>query len=195
MGDPIVTGTVPSLRQSFNRSEFAGAIQSGRLVKEVIVDLSGYFEIRCIDWHDYWRGFYDGLRADMKSDLETLRLARQAYLNSGYDLVKAKAYVCSNKRTLFFDDEVYYPLRTFNLECLRLGNGRSLLQELVKVSRLAIIEDVDLEACHVRDHLSNDRSAFVSVSDTTDKRRMQRSNLFCMTQAKYAELLPGVRIW
>ena len=95
----------------------------------------------------------------------------------------------------FDDSTVFYPLRSFSQESLLAPNGRSLLSRLCSLGKCVIIEDVDLDARNLREHLQRYRLLHLVATSLTRKCRLSTSNLLCVAEKSEEYLLPGVKIW
>ena len=88
----LPTDSVSILRQAANRSLFAEVLSGGQLVREVVVDASGYLKVEAVNWNEYWSGSLAKAPDKVRSQLEFLRVARQTYCQSGYDFRLAISY-------------------------------------------------------------------------------------------------------
>jgi hypothetical protein len=90
---------------------------------------------------------------------------------------------------------VFFPLRSFSRESLLLRDGSSMIGHLARLGRLLVIEDVDLNASALREHLASHRLTDIVAADVTDRARMQLGSLLCVAPKEEAACLPGRRIW
>jgi hypothetical protein len=90
---------------------------------------------------------------------------------------------------------VFFPLRSFNRNSLLLRDGSSMIDHLARLGRLLAIEDVDLNASELREHLVSNRLTDIVAADVTDRARMQLGSLLCVARKEEAAHLPGRRIW
>lgn len=89
----------------------------------------------------------------------------------------------------------YLPIRRFNPAALITPSGRSLIAQLLKVSRSIIIEDIDLKPEHLRQH----REQFglpgtAGVFCTGDGFRTEACQ-YAITSPGWAKHLVGERLW
>lgn len=90
---------------------------------------------------------------------------------------------------------VFFPLRSFNCDSMLLSDSSSLIASLVKLGNLVVIEDVDLNADELREHLASHGLTEVAASDATNRKRMRLGSLFCLARTDEAANLPGRRVW
>lgn len=90
---------------------------------------------------------------------------------------------------------MFFPLRRFNPDALRLDDGSSLFEHLSRRADLVVIEDVDLTPELLRDHLEANGLHHLAASDPTHRNRMQTARLLCVTRRDLEAALPGRRIW
>lgn len=74
-------------------------------------------------------------------------------------------------------DTAYVPIRRFNGETLVLSSGRSLIAQLARMSDRIIIEDVDLTAKQVREHIDEFGIVGVRAVDMTDRQRVRGASV------------------
>ena len=67
------------------------------------------------------------------------------------------------------EDNVYVPLREFDVDVLILPSGRSLIARLLTMARQLVIEDVDLLPSHLERHFKQFALGDLSVTDLTDQ--------------------------
>jgi hypothetical protein len=58
-----------------------------------------------------------------------------------------------------------------------------------------VIEDVDLDASQLRNHLHQHQLFKLAATDATDRSPMHTANLLCISERKNASILPGWRLW
>jgi len=116
---------------------------------------------------------------------------RQASLS---DYFRGLHRVSGNHQT---EDErgLYFPVRRFNEAALILSDGSSMLDRLSSLADLILIEDVDLHADGLAEHLKKRKLDNLAASDATDHVRMQSASLPCVSRRELAAALPGRRIW
>lgn len=90
---------------------------------------------------------------------------------------------------------LFFPVRRFNLDALLLPEGSSILEHLCRLADLIVIEDVDLTAVVLVEHLKALGLHNLAASDATDRTRMQTARLLCITRCELESALPGRRIW
>lgn len=88
----VLTGKVSNLRQAGNRLLLFDALRDGRLIQEIVVDLSGYFRIEFIEWDKYWSQALDFVPDLVRSGVNLLHTAWQDYCQSGYVQALAALY-------------------------------------------------------------------------------------------------------
>jgi len=93
------------------------------------------------------------------------------------------------------DSTVFFPIRRFNPDALRLEDGSSLFERLCAIANLVVVEDVDLTPHFLVQHLEHHRLVGLAASDATDERYMHSAHLFCVTRREQAPCLPGRRLW
>lgn len=93
------------------------------------------------------------------------------------------------------ESAVYFPVRRFNEEALILPDHSSMLDRLCQLAGMAVIEDVDLHAEVLIDHLKKRGLDHLAASDATDRLRMQSASLLCVCSRELETALPGRRIW
>ncbi len=93
------------------------------------------------------------------------------------------------------DPTIFFPLRRFNTNALILDDQTSILAHLADMAELVVIEDVDLTADLLREHLEANALDHLAASDATDRVRMQSARLLCVSRRERQAALPGRRIW
>lgn len=88
---------------------------------------------------------------------------------------------------------IFYLVRRLPEQRLIQNDGRSLIEKTCRISRIVVVEDVDLDAATLRSHLRRFKLNSLAAFDLTDRKRMQVSQLFCVCQTKYAEVFPAAR--
>jgi hypothetical protein len=101
----------------------------------------------------------------------------------------------SDGRHIEDDQAMFFPIRRFNDEALLLPDGTSMLDRLSSLADLIVIEDVDLHADVMVEHLRQHGLEHLAASDATDRVRMQVASLLCITRRELEAALPGRRIW
>lgn len=71
----------------------------------------------------------------------------------------------------------------------------SSLLSLCSLADLILIEDVDCTARTLRRHLETLHLTDLAASDATDRKRMQGTNILCISRRENEQFLPGRRIW
>ena len=74
-------------------------------------------------------------------------------------------------------DMVHVPVRRFDEAALVLPSGRSLIGRLLEMSRRVLLEDADLTASHMREHLSRFGLERLLVRDLSDRHRMRGASV------------------
>jgi hypothetical protein len=90
---------------------------------------------------------------------------------------------------------VYFVTRRFDDNSLRLPDGQSVFSSLCSLGDLIVIEDVDCTARTLRRHLEVFQLADLAAADATDRKKMQGTNILCVTRRENERFLPGRRIW
>lgn len=90
---------------------------------------------------------------------------------------------------------IYFPVRRFNQAGLILPDGSSMPDRLSRLAGMVVIEDVDLHANGLVEHLKKRKLDHLAASDATDRVRMQSASLLCVSQRELETALPGRRIW
>jgi hypothetical protein len=98
-------------------------------------------------------------------------------------------------KTQNYNGSLFFPLRRFNPDALVLPDGRSILNQLCRMANLIVIEDVDLTAELLLEHLKSKGLRHLAASDATNRIRMQSASLICVTRRELEAALPGRRIW
>jgi len=75
------------------------------------------------------------------------------------------------------DDTIYVPVRRFDDSAFMLPSGRSLIGQLMGIADRVIIEDVDLTARHLREHLEQFDLDGLRATDVTDRQRMRGASV------------------
>ena len=70
-----------------------------------------------------------------------------------------------------------------------------MLERLSVPADLIVIEDVDLHADLLVEHMDKRKLDGLGASDATDRVRMQSASLLCVSRRELAAALPGRRIW
>lgn len=118
---------------------------------------------------------------------------RQASLSDYYRglyQVSERCQMAMNDRSSLF-----FPVRRFNLDAMLLPEGSSILEHLCQLADLIVIEDVDLTAAVLCEHLKVNSLHNLAACDATDRTRMQSASLLCITRRELESALPGRRIW
>tara|TARA_Y100001978_G_C23636797_1_gene406262 strand:+ start:60 stop:629 length:570 start_codon:yes stop_codon:yes gene_type:complete len=91
---------------------------------------------------------------------------------------------------------IYFPVRRLNSEALLLTDGQdslSALSVMCELSRLVVIEDVDLTPGVLHRHLKELKLSNVAASDATNRKHMPGTNLLCLSGKENQKHLPGKR--
>jgi len=123
---------------------------------------------------------------DLKSSFRHLSLT-QYY--EGLRIVGQGASQATNKV-----NEVHYPVRSFNPNALLFASGKSILDKLCTISKLTVIEDVDMTSEQLQIHLQKHNLKHIAAS-IIPQSKLHLAKLFCVCKADLANLLPGERIW
>ncbi|MCG3177984.1 MAG: hypothetical protein BIFFINMI_00307 [Phycisphaerae bacterium] len=93
------------------------------------------------------------------------------------------------------EGEWYLPVRRFNPGCLITPSGRSLIAQLLKVSRAVIIEDVDVEPAHLKQHRADFGLAGTAAVFCTGDGFRTEARQYVITAPFWADQLKGERLW
>jgi len=90
------------------------------------------------------------------------------------------------------EDMYFYPTRKFNDLCLLNSECESIIEKLSRISKLTVIEDVDLTAhClakHIRDNKLNCAASAINIDSRYS------SQVLAVCNRKYGDILPGIKI-
>ena len=90
------------------------------------------------------------------------------------------------------NNSIYFPTRQFNEDSLLATKDESILNHLVQISKMVVIEDVDLNIECLKGHIKKYRlDCYASVINNDPK---YSSRIFAITSEKYKNHLPGQRI-
>ncbi len=90
---------------------------------------------------------------------------------------------------------VYFPVRQFKPSCLQLLEGNSILEKLCELAKLVVIEDIDLTKKDLIQHLVKYDLENIAASHVNRHNRLNSASIFCLCNRKFADLLPGKKIW
>lgn len=93
------------------------------------------------------------------------------------------------------NDAWYLPVRRFNPASLITPSGRSLLAQLMKVSRSVVIEDVDVEPEHLKQHQAQFGLSGTAAVFCTGDGFCTEANYFVLTSPDCARHVRGERLW
>ncbi len=93
------------------------------------------------------------------------------------------------------DDAWYLPVRRFNPAALITPSGRSLIAQLMKVSRAVIIEDIDAEPVHLKQHKDQFGLPATAAVFCTRDGFSTEANYFVITSPEWAAHIRGERLW
>ena len=93
------------------------------------------------------------------------------------------------------NDAWYLPVRRFNPASLITPSGRSLLAQLMKVSQSVIIEDVDVEPEHLKQHRAQFGLPCTAAIFCTGDGFSTEANYFVLTSLDWARHVRGERLW
>lgn len=89
----------------------------------------------------------------------------------------------------------YLPVRRFNPAALITPSGRSLIAQLMKASRAVIIEDIDAEPGHLKQHKDQFGLAGTAAVFCTRDGFSTEANYFVITSPEWALHIRGERLW
>ena len=75
------------------------------------------------------------------------------------------------------DETLYVAIRRFDDGAFVLPSGHSLIGQLMRMADRVIIEDVDLTAHHLREHLERFDLDGLRATDVTDRQRMRGASV------------------
>ena len=87
------------------------------------------------------------------------------------------------------ENSYYYPVRKFNHLSLLNSKGQSIIEKLSKIAKLTVIEDVDLTANYLANHIQ-EHSLDCAVSAISVDARYS-SQVLAVCDKKYESILPG----
>lgn len=90
---------------------------------------------------------------------------------------------------------ICFPIRQFNSSCLQLPEGGSVLEKLCDLTKLVVIEDVDLTKKILIEHLIEHNLENIAVSHVNRHNRINSTQIFCLCNTEFEDFLPGKRIW
>jgi SAM-dependent methyltransferase len=93
------------------------------------------------------------------------------------------------------DNAWYLPVRRFNPAALITPSGRSLIAQLLKVSRALIIEDVDVEPEHLRQHKAQFGLPGTAAVFCTRDGFSTEANYHVVTSPEWVKHVQGERLW
>jgi SAM-dependent methyltransferase len=93
------------------------------------------------------------------------------------------------------DQAWYLPVRRFNPASLITPSGRSLLAQLMKISRAVIVEDVDAQPEHLKQHKAEFGLPGTAAVFCTDDGFRTEANQFVVTSPGWAVYIKGERLW
>jgi hypothetical protein len=93
------------------------------------------------------------------------------------------------------DDAWYLPVRHFNPASLITPGGRSLLAQLMKVSRAVIIEDVDVEPEYLTQHRAQFGLPGTAAVFCTRDGFNTEAKYYVVTSPEWAQHVRGERLW
>jgi SAM-dependent methyltransferase len=89
----------------------------------------------------------------------------------------------------------YLPVRRFNPASLITPSGRSLISQLMKVSRAFVIEDVDVEPEHLKQHREQFGLADTAAVYCTRDGFSTTAKYYVVTRPAWVGYLQGERLW
>lgn len=93
------------------------------------------------------------------------------------------------------DDGWYLPVRRFNPAALLTAGGRSVLAQLMKISDAVIIEDVDVEPEHLRQHREQFGLSGTAAVHCIRDGFATSARYYVVTSPSQADDLRGERLW
>jgi len=105
-----------------------------------------------------------------------LRRGSIFYQFSLSDYFKAIHLITGGKVDLH-DEAIYVPVRRFDDSAFVLPSGNSMIGQLTRMADRVIIEDVDLNARHLREHFERFGLEGLRVTDVTDRQRMRGASV------------------
>lgn len=93
------------------------------------------------------------------------------------------------------EDHCYLPVRRFNPAALLTPSGRSLISQLLKVSRAIIIEDIDVEPEHLMQHRDQFGLPGTAAVFCTHDGFNTEARHYVITSPEWAQYIAGDRLW
>lgn len=90
------------------------------------------------------------------------------------------------------DELFFYPVRKFNENSLLNYTGQSIIGKLSSISKLTVIEDVDLTANYLFKHIQNYKLDITATTINTDSQ--YASQVLAVGNKKYANILSGEKL-
>jgi len=90
------------------------------------------------------------------------------------------------------DNSYCYPVRKFNPSSLLDSESKSIIEKLLKITKLTVIEDVDLTANYLAKHIQEHKLNCVMSAINIDAR--YSSQVLAVCDKKYEKILPGIKI-
>ncbi len=90
------------------------------------------------------------------------------------------------------DELFFYPVRKFNENSLLNYTGQSIIGKLSSISKLTVIEDIDLTANYLFTHIKNFKLDIAANAINSDSQ--YSSQVLAVYNKKYANILPGAKL-
>ena len=163
---------------------FKGALAEAFVHPEIIINRK-YYPVYCLSSEEYHPE--NLIHTNGKTKLSENHFAYRVL--SLTDYYKAMAASMGVDVT---EDLCFYPTRKFNDLCLLNSEGESIIEKLSRISKLTVIEDVDLTAhClakHIRDNKLNCTASAINIDSKYS------SQVLAVCDSKYGDILPGIKI-
>jgi hypothetical protein len=158
---------------------------SGQQVPPEIVINKKYNPVYCLSPEEYHPE--NLIHTNGKTRLSGNHFAYRAF--SLTDYYKAMAACMGMDVT---EDMYFYPTRKFNDICLVNSESKSIIERLSRISKLTVIEDVDLTAHCLAKHIRDHKLSCVASAINIDSK--YSSQVLAVCDRKYGDILPGVKI-
>jgi hypothetical protein len=89
-------------------------------------------------------------------------------------------------------DIYFYPTRKFNDHCLLNSESKSIIEKLSRISKLTVIEDVDLTAHYLAKHIRDNKLNCIASAINVNSK--YSSQVLAICDKKYKDILPGIKI-
>lgn len=158
---------------------------SGQQVSPEIIINKKYNPVFCLDPEEYHPE--NLMQTNGKTTLSENHVAYRVL--SLTDYYKAMA-TCMDMDVS--EDMYFYPTRKFNNHCILNSEGKSIIEKLSRISKLTVIEDVDLTAHFLAKHIREYKLNCVASAINVDSK--YSSQVLAICDREYEGILPGIKI-